>query len=241
MEADDYALLIDCGLSGKEIQRRIDRAGLNPEKLRGIVISHEHRDHIHGAGILARRLKLPVYVNAKTLQHLENVLVKVNVTQFRPDALFDLGPIRIRPFSVPHDAADTMGFTFRHNGNVLGLATDLGAPTELVRNQLDKCNMLILESNHDLKMLVEGPYPWPLKDRVRSRHGHLSNETAGDFLKELAHPNLEQVVLAHLSETNNLPDLALGVVRERVGGRNRALRIIVAGQHEPTPVISLPE
>jgi len=232
------AVLVDAGLSGKELERRMAVAGLSPQKLRAILVSHEHHDHISAVGILARRLGLPVHMNELTLTQCQAELAGVLVSLFRTGEKFDLGPFSIHPFSLSHDAADPVGFTLSNNGVLLGLATDLGVATNLVRTRLSNCKALVIESNHDPQMLLNGPYPWELKRRVQSRHGHLSNDDAAELLSSVAHKGLTQVVLAHLSETNNEPELALA----RVGSVLAPLadfQLEVAFQDTPSQIFEL--
>ncbi|MFH1134767.1 MAG: MBL fold metallo-hydrolase [Pseudomonadota bacterium] len=238
IEADDEAVLVDCGLSGKEIRRRIALAGLNPQKLKAILVSHEHRDHILGVGIAARFYKVPVYINRLTLEGAPQSLGPINDCLFKTGFDFKAGPFMIHPFSISHDAADPVGFTFEHQGAALGVATDLGVVTNLVRERLNGCRALVLESNHDPQMLMDGPYPWETKRRVRGRLGHLSNDESAELLDLLVHRDLTAVVLAHLSETNNLPGLALESHGRVLSGRN-GVSLAAAGQNNPTPLIKI--
>lgn len=235
VESGGRALLVDAGLSGKELVRRMNLAGLDPARLEGILVTHEHRDHVHGVGVMARRFKIPVYINEATMIAADYLLGPVRPVLFRTGADTEIAGLNVHPFSISHDSADPVGFTFENSGSRLGLATDLGVATNLVRERLAGCHGLILESNHDLKMLMEGPYPWETKRRVKSRHGHLSNEDAAELLASLAHSGLSQVVLAHLSQTNNLPELALECVGSAVSG----LPLTAARQDEPGPVVEL--
>jgi len=206
------ALLIDAGLSGKEIERRLQSKGLSAEALDAIIVSHEHSDHIQGVGVLSRRYGLPVYMNRKT-RHASPKLGNIeDLREFSCGKTFCVNDMRIHPFSISHDAGDPSGFTIGQNGIKIGLATDLGVATALVKKHLAGSRLLILEANHDPKMLENGPYPWPLKQRIKGRSGHLSNEASRELLQELRHDRLEHVILAHLSETNNSPDRALSVV-----------------------------
>jgi phosphoribosyl 1,2-cyclic phosphodiesterase len=202
------SILIDAGLSGTEIQRRLNSRNLTAEQLDAIVVSHEHSDHIKAVGVLSRRYKLPVYIN----RNAQNVLMQLgkvkNLRLFECGATFPINNLQIHPFSISHDAADPVGFTIGQNGTKIGIATDLGVATAMVKEHLKSCSLLILESNHDPEMLANGPYPWPLKQRIKSRTGHLSNEDSRNLLQELQHNKLEHVILAHLSETNNTPQKA---------------------------------
>ena len=238
IEAGDEAILIDCGLSGKEVRRRMALAQVDPRKLKAIIVTHEHRDHLHGVGIAARFFKIPVYMNQPTLDVAGPGLGPINPVLFRTGFDFKIGPFTIHPFSTSHDAADPSGFTFEYGGVALGLATDLGVATSLVRQRLKGCRGLILESNHDPRMLMEGPYPWETKRRVKGRLGHLSNEESAELLDILVHRDLETVILAHLSETNNMPELALESHGRVLKDRDR-VSLFAANQIHPTPLIKI--
>ncbi len=222
-------LLFDAGLSGVELERRMNSRGIDPSAIEAIVVSHEHSDHIQGVGILSRRFGARVWVSRPTHAAAEKALGKIDrLSHFDCGRPFQWGGFIIHPFSTSHDAADPAGFTVSRNGCKIGIATDLGVVTNLVRNHLAHCNALVLEANHDPVMLEEGPYPWPLKQRIASRHGHLSNEASQHLLKSLIHPGLQHVILAHLSEQNNSPETALKTVGEALGGTG--LRLNVARQ-----------
>lgn len=211
------SILIDAGLSGIEIERRLLSKGLCPEDLDAILVSHEHADHIQGVGVLSRRFSLPVYMNRKTQKAAAIQLGNVyDLKRFECGSTFRLENLTIHPFSISHDAKDPAGFTVSHNGTKIGIATDLGMATSMVKTHLQSCALLILEANHDADMLTRGPYPWPLKQRINSRVGHLSNEAAKNLLNEVQHDRLIHVVLAHLSEINNTPQKALSEVRQAI-------------------------
>lgn len=206
------SLLIDAGLSGIEIERRLMTKGLRAEDLDAIVVSHEHNDHIQGVGVISRRFNLPVYINKKTYHSVPQIGKINDLKLFDCGKTFNIQQFHIHPFSISHDAEDPSGFTFQHNGKKIGLATDMGIATSMVKSHLTECNFLILEANHDPFMLQNGPYPWPLKQRIKSRTGHISNEESKALLQEIRHEGLKHVILAHLSKTNNTPEKALGVV-----------------------------
>ena len=238
LAAGTSALLIDAGLSGREIERRLRQQDLDPRHLGAILVTHEHSDHIRGVGVLARRFNLPVYMTAPTHQAIENDLGPLPVCRyFQPGAEFEFTDFRIHPFAISHDAADPVGFTFTCNGLRIGLATDLGVTTGLVEERLKGCDLLLIEANHDEQMLAEGPYPWHLKQRIRGRSGHLSNAAASDLLTKIAHPNLRQVVLGHLSETNNSPCIARRAVQEAL--TPYSIPIHIALQDHSSPVFEL--
>jgi phosphoribosyl 1,2-cyclic phosphodiesterase len=206
------AILVDAGLSGIEIERRLKSRDLCPESLDAIVVSHEHEDHIRGVGVLSRRYGLPVYVSAKTAAASPRLKNLKNAIAFDCGTSFKINTLNIHPFSISHDAADPAGFTIALNQKKIGIATDLGIATAMVRHHLQSCDLLILEANHDPEMLINGPYPWHLKQRVNGRTGHLSNQDSRILLEEIQHHKLQHVILAHLSETNNTPEKALAEV-----------------------------
>ncbi len=213
ISSGDTSLLIDAGLSGIEIERRLRSRGLDPKDLNAIIVSHEHSDHIQGVGVLSRRYKLPVYINSKTREAAVSQLGNLHdFKKFECGSMFTINDLSIHPFSISHDAKDPCGFTVNQNGTKIGIATDLGIATSMVKEHLKGCTLLILEANHDEEMLINGPYPWPVKQRVKSRTGHLSNAASKTLLNELQHDGLKHVMLAHLSETNNTPQKAVNEV-----------------------------
>ncbi|MFU8818275.1 MAG: MBL fold metallo-hydrolase [Desulfurivibrio sp.] len=242
VEAGNTRLLIDAGFSGREIESRLATLGVDAADLTAILISHEHGDHIRGAGVLSRRHRLPLLVNRATLQAagrgLENPAA---VQEFTAGTTFICGNIQVHPFAIPHDCAEPVGFLLKAGGRLLGHCTDLGAVSRLVHHRLSGCHALVLEANHDLEMLMDGPYPPALKQRVRSRHGHLANHEAGAFLGELLHRGLQQVVLSHLSETNNTPALVEQAVRTALAGRPAVSlpRITIACQQQGSAMVCL--
>ena len=230
-------ILFDAGLSGIEIERRLKSRGLSTDSLQAIVVSHEHADHVSGVGVLSRRYGLPVYINRKTAGAAANIGKVHQTVYFECGEEFNIGSLRIHPFSLSHDAADTAGFTVSRNGIKIGLATDLGIATAMVAEHLKYCRALILEANHDPKMLIDGPYPWPLKQRIQGRRGHLSNSDTKSLLSKIIHPNLEHVILAHLSETNNTPDRALDCLTSAL--TNLRTHLAVAIQERCTDIFYL--
>jgi phosphoribosyl 1,2-cyclic phosphodiesterase len=228
-------ILLDAGLSAKEIGRRLDRTPVRAEQLDAIVISHEHTDHVRGIGVLSRRFDLPVYTTKGALENLPpQVGSLASVQIFHSGPSFRIGDIAIHPFAICHDASEPVGFVFEHEATRLGVCTDLGVATQLVRARLMGCQGLVVEANHDVERLLSGPYPWPLKQRIRSRYGHLSNEDAVELLEAIHHEALRFVLMAHLSETNNHPDLvlkSLAAMREQPKWRD--ISFSVGKQREP--------
>ncbi len=211
------SILVDSGLSGVEIERRLKSRGLNPSELDAVLVTHEHADHIHGVGILSRRFSLPVYISRKTGMGIPSKIGYIrDMVNFECGTTFMLKTLKIHPFSVSHDAADPAGFTITQDGAKIGIATDLGIATSMAIEHLKGCSLLILEANHDPDMLVNGPYPWPIKQRIKSRTGHLSNEDSKKLIMKIKHSRLKHVILAHLSEINNTPEKALSVVGEAI-------------------------
>lgn len=233
----ETAVLIDAGLSGVEIQRRMDRKGLDPNHLDAILVSHEHSDHIQGVGVLSRRFNLPVYISEGTRLATGSALGKLKeVVPFTCGRSFAVKSLSVHPFSIAHDAEDPAGFTIGSNGSKIGIATDLGIATGVVTTHLADCNILVIEANHDPEMLVEGPYPWPLKQRIQGRNGHLSNTDTAALLRQILHSELSHVILAHLSEENNTPEKALETVKEALNGSR--VEIHVASQSSGSCVLS---
>jgi len=208
-------LLIDAGLSGRQIRQRLGTIGRSPETLHGILITHEHSDHIAG---LAARLDIPVYCNRLTKEAIEAQLqIQINARIFDTGASFEAGDITVDTFSVPHDANDPVGFLLRTPSGNIGIVTDLGHATKLVVERVRAANVLLLEANHDVKMLRDDPRrPWSLKQRILSRHGHLSNDGAADLIEQAVSAGLARLYLGHLSRDCNRPELAHRVISERL-------------------------
>lgn len=232
IEADGFRVLVDAGLSGKEIERRLATLDLTGEDLSAILVTHEHHDHVGGVGPLARRYKLPVYVDQQTHAALPKLGKIEDLQLFVAGDKFDCCGLSISSFSTTHDAINPVGFVVESTEGKVGYATDLGMSTRLVSEQLQGCRVLVLEANHDEQMLLDGPYPWPLKQRIRSRHGHLSNHESRRLLQDISWPGLEALFLAHLSEENNCPDLVAETFRQMMQQHGHDPQIIVGGQHQ---------
>ncbi len=215
VESPTTALLVDAGLSAKKTLHRMGEANLDPEKLSAICVSHEHTDHVAGIRILSKKLNLQLYANGGTASAVRGTK-ELDWNIFSDASPFTIGDIEILPFRLPHDAYAPVGFVLRHGEARIGIATDLGMPTELIRERLRNCQLVILEANHDKDMLRNSHRPWSLKQRILSRQGHLSNETAAELLADIAGDSLQQVFLAHLSSDCNSLDLALHTVRSHL-------------------------
>ncbi|MBI4250841.1 MAG: MBL fold metallo-hydrolase [Candidatus Tectomicrobia bacterium] len=196
------AFLIDAGLSARQVAERLAAFGVSPGELAGLVVTHEHIDHVRGAGALARKWELPVWTNRATREAGAGLLGPIGRwREVEVGAPFEVAGVKLEPFSVPHDAADPFGLLLQSgDGYRVALATDMGFVTRLVRERVKGVQGLILEFNHELDMLLSGPYPWPLKQRIRGKLGHLSNEDAAGLLAEVAGRDLEWVVCAHISQ-----------------------------------------
>lgn len=244
VRSSEGALLLDAGVSGKTIMSALASLAVQPREIKAVLVSHEHSDHISGVGVIARALKIPVYINHLTFHRCSARLGKLPVptVHFETGTSFRIGDIIVHPFQSPHDAADSCNFTFARHGDPerkLGVATDLGYPTAMALQKLKHCSTLILESNHDERMLMDGPYDWHLKQRIKSDFGHLSNVQAVGVVGQVAHHGLRNLVLAHLSEINNDPAVALATMRRFLDTIRGDVRLIVASQYEPTPLIDI--
>ena len=239
IESGSTRILIDAGFSGKEIERRLAAIGRSAEGLTAILVTHEHHDHIAGVGVLSRRYGLPVFINNGTYQAAQRKLGKLTTLRsFTTGELVIVNELQVHPFSIVHDAADPVGFVIRKDMLCIGYCTDTGQITRLINHHLRSCSTLILEANHDPQMLRDGPYPMSLKQRIQSKNGHLANGEAVQFASCLAQGVLQNLVLAHISETNNHPDLVLSAAEKAfVGCKN--LEVHLARQDLPGPLISV--
>lgn len=231
------SILIDAGLSGIEIERRLESKKLSPESLTAIIVTHEHSDHIRGVGILSRRYNIPVYINKNTYKAASNLGKLAGLELFECGSSFKIDSLKIAPFTISHDAVDPVGFTLEYKSKKIGIATDLGIATNLVKEHLKNCSFLYLEANHDPDMLINGPYPWHLKQRIKGRQGHLSNMDSKELLEELNNKDLKHVTLAHLSEENNTPEKAYNAAQAALNSSD--ITIEVAMPHKPGKLITL--
>jgi phosphoribosyl 1,2-cyclic phosphodiesterase len=204
-------LLIDAGLSGKRIETNLSKADIDIKTVKGILITHEHSDHIKGAGILSRKHDIPIYTNRSTWESMKDKIGNVkehNIKIFETNKPFEIEDILIKPFSIDHDAAEPVAYSFHNGKEKISIATDLGCINDNIRENIFDSKLVILESNYDENMLMMGSYPYYLKRRVLSNKGHLSNEDAANFCIELINKGAQTILLAHLSKENNFPELA---------------------------------
>ena len=242
VEADGVRILIDAGFSCREIERRMKAVGIDPRTISALLLTHEHDDHIRGAARFAGKHQLPVYATRGTLAGTELPgHVAARVEAIESGAPVEIGVFEVEPFLIPHDAREPVGFVVQDRwGRRLGLVADLGCRSQLAWGRLSELDLLILETNHDLEMLRSGPYPWPLKQRVAGRHGHLSNVDASDGLPELLSERLRFVVLYHLSRTNNTAALAAATVGEALDRAGSRAGVVVSDQFSPTAWLEVP-
>jgi phosphoribosyl 1,2-cyclic phosphodiesterase len=242
-------ILVDAGISCRETCKRLKTLGEDPHDLAAILVTHEHSDHVYGLATLAKRLRIPVFMTGATHQAWSRAVRNASgekpqlekLERFESGRGFQVGDIAVQPFTIPHDAADPVGFTFRAAGIKIGIATDLGYLPVSVRDHLRGCDVLVMESNHDLEMLRVGPYPWSVKQRVMSRVGHLSNDALADFLTNDYDNSAAFVVLAHLSEQNNHPEIARREAEKALASRGGLFQnpVLLASQTEALAPIRL--
>jgi phosphoribosyl 1,2-cyclic phosphodiesterase len=226
------AVLIDVGLSCREIEKRMLRSGLSIQKVKAIFISHEHIDHIRGVEVLSKKHGIPVYINEKTLENGRIKMKNELVRPFDSEEMITINSLNIFPFFKSHDAADPYSFSIEYNGIRVGVFTDIGTVCEPLKSHFSKCNAAFLEANYDDEMLEKGPYPYYLKKRISGSHGHLSNAQALELFLEHKSEFLSHLFLAHLSKENNSPELVQDLFSENSG----STKVMVASRYEESAV-----
>jgi phosphoribosyl 1,2-cyclic phosphodiesterase len=219
----ETALLVDIGLSAREIVVRLEQAHIAPASIQAIIFSHDHVDHYRGAEVFSKKFPVRLLANEGTASGIDRAFPKAKLDWeiFETASSFDIGHLHIEAFSVPHDASDPVGFIITDGKGKLGIVTDLGQPTPLIINKLSSCDALVLESNHDYEMLMASKRPWPLKTRIAGRSGHLSNVQATELLQQILSERLHLLLLAHLSEECNTHYLAQCLMRETAAACRR--------------------
>jgi phosphoribosyl 1,2-cyclic phosphodiesterase len=240
----ETALLVDVGISAKRVMEACDHLRVDRNKIEGILITHEHSDHINGVGAVSRQLQIPVYLTRDTFDACKHRLgnMRERIVFIQSGTSFIIKDLIVHPFASPHDAIDSCNYTFTHQDNQnqkLAVATDIGYQSKLLTTHLSNCSVVVLESNHDLKMLKDGPYPWHLKQRIMSNHGHLSNNDAVGVISQIMHSGLKTLILAHLSEVNNHPDIAEQTMRTYLQALNSDTVLIIADQYIHTHFIDV--
>lgn len=242
-------LLVDTGISKKRIEEGLHEIGVKGEELSGILITHEHTDHIQGLGVFSRKYKIPIYATRGTAEGIrtyknlgkmpEGLLHEVPV-----DTVFSVGDLQVKPFAISHDANEPSGYRIEHGGKSVAVATDLGIYDEYIVENLKDLDAVLLEANHDIHMVEVGPYPYPLKQRVLGKRGHLSNELSGRLLCDILHDNLKYIMLGHLSKDNNYEELAFETVKLEVTMgdnpyRGEDIPLIVANRDSISDVLQI--
>lgn len=238
VSSNNTTILIDAGFSAKGTLNRIKEISFPLNEINAIIISHEHNDHCKGWKSCANHFNTPIY-STESAQQILNIDGKnINKNTFYTGRSFKIGNLTIKPFPVPHDSSDPTAFLVEDGIYRVGIATDLGYMTNLVKSYLSECNAIIIESNHDIEMLKNGPYPWQLKQRIISRLGHLSNDNVASFIKECITEKCSYLLLAHLSQQNNKIELALSTALSALGN-NKITKVIVSSQDRATDIIEL--
>ena len=222
--SEQTRILIDAGLSGKEIARRLEGVGVGLADIHAVCVTHEHDDHTAALGVLQRRFGISLYANAGTIQAVEQSekFNGVKWNMFTTGSAFPIADLRLEPFSVPHDSYDPVGFVVSCGVDRVAIVTDMGMATGLVRERLKSCRIVVIESNHDEQLLKDADRPWPLKQRIAGRQGHFSNRQAAELITEVAGPALSAVILVHLSADCNRPDLAEKAMKDALAKIGRS-------------------
>ncbi|RLL41765.1 MBL fold metallo-hydrolase [Oceanobacillus piezotolerans] len=237
IESDQQRILVDAGLSGKKLDNLFAKIHVNPANLSGILVTHEHSDHIKGLGIFARKYNLPIYANEKTWKAMDGQIGKLSIDQkfqFNMGEVKTLGDIDVESFGVSHDAAEPMFYTFRKSDKKVALVTDLGYVSDRIKKTVEDADAYIFESNHDVEMLRMGRYPWSVKRRILGDSGHVSNEDCGLALADIISNRTKRIYLAHLSLDNNMKDLARMSVKNVLTERGIEIDLFDTDPEEPT-------
>lgn len=229
---DQQRLLIDCGLSCKEMEIRLNAVGISADSITGVLVTHEHYDHVRGLERFSKRYKLPIYCNRSTRRALSGYHFEV----IDSGATFSVGEFTVRSIPISHDAVEPLAYSVTGAGETFSCITDLGVVTPAVRDALRRSHAVVLESNHDTELLAQCSYPWVLKQRIRSAHGHLNNAVTSALLEEEFHSELTCVVLGHISENSNTPDVARAAMPEHIRSR-LGERFMTASVRAPLPIL----
>ena len=246
VQSDNTNILIDCGVSTRKIETALDKINISPESISGILVTHEHSDHIQSIGNFSCKYNIPVYINNETWDALpidqREKIADVNHKEIYIDEKFNLGDLEILPFSIPHDAINPCGFNIFHDGKKISIATDLGHMTDNILKSLEKSSFILLESNYEPEVLKFSRYPYILKKRIDGPNGHLSNIIAGNTISKLIPTGLNSVMLGHLSKENNFPELAYKTVMEQIVENNfseDSIILNIADRNAPSKIIKI--
>ncbi len=242
-------LCVDAGISGKRIEQGLNELGLTTADMNGILVTHEHTDHISGLGVVSKRYRIPIYATKGTIGAIKSMPAFSAIPdelffEIEPDKPFEIGDFRIRPVRISHDAADPVGFRLDNNGRSVGVLTDLGTYDDYIIDSMKGCSTVMLEANHDVNMLQVGPYPYRLKKRILGDRGHLSNDSCGRLLVELLSDRLQNIILGHLSQENNLAELAYETVRMEITMADRGysfsdFKVLIGKRNERTELLTV--
>lgn len=241
-------ILIDSGISGKRIKSGLEAIGIEPSDIDGIVITHEHSDHIKGLGVVSRKYRIPVFATEPAWKKIisSGLTGEIDRSLFnviRPDCGFSINDLTVHPFATSHDAAQPVCYTFTNGEKKISVATDLGCYDSYITDKLEGSNVLFVEANHDIEMLKNGNYPYYLKKRILSDIGHLSNETSGKLISEVCHENLQYVILGHLSRENNHPEVAYRSVKSVLSASESKyaaeINLLVSAREEVSELITV--
>lgn len=242
LETDNTKILVDCGVSSKKIEEALNSIDVSAKNIDAIVISHEHSDHVKGLSVFCKKYDIPIYANSKTFDNINQDLTARKHIEFKSNKEFEIGDIKVFPFSIPHDAVDPCGFNFYHEKNKVSIATDIGHVDNTILHNLDESSLLLLESNYEPDILKCSSYPYELKRRILGPNGHLSNEEAGNVITTLVRSGVSNIMLGHLSEHNNFPELAYQTVMNSIISNNidlNKLKLSVADRYKPNELLEI--
>ena len=245
LETENTKILVDAGVSSKKIETALLNLDIDPNSIDGIIITHEHSDHVQGLGTFAKKFNSPVFVNKKTLAAMPKQKEKIpekNIKYFTIEEKFEIGDIQIKPFSIPHDAANPCGFNIFKDSKKISIATDIGHMTNGIIKNLENSLFVLIEANYDPEVLKFSRYPYPLKTRIAGPNGHLSNESAGKTISHLMKYGLEHAILGHLSKESNFPELAYKTVIDEIISNNQDennIKLGVASRDIPGDIINI--
>ncbi len=242
IETDNTKILIDCGVSSKKIEEALNSIGVSLKEIDAILISHEHSDHIKGLPVICKNYHIPIYANNPTFTNINQNIPDELKNKFNSNEKFEIKDTKIYPFSIPHDAAEPCGFNIFFDNKKFTIATDIGHIDNKILHNLDESDFLLLESNYEVNMLQCSRYPYPLKRRILGPNGHLSNDDAGLVVSELLKQGVNNIMLGHLSENNNFPELAYQTVMDSIISKNvdiSKLSLQVADRYKPNKVVEI--
>lgn len=244
VQTNTTKILIDAGESAKKIGEALQSINVDPSSINGILITHEHSDHVKGLGVFSKKFQIPVYANFETWNAMPKQKEKINENNIRIINFdkFNIGDIEVKPFSIPHDAANPCGYNFYHDNKKMSIATDIGHMTKDIINHLTNSSFMLLEANYEPEILKCSSYPYLLKERIKGPNGHLSNSDAGKTISYLMNYGLNNVMLGHLSKENNFPELAYKTVVEELmenQSSENSIHLSVANRFEVSPIVNI--